>query len=117
MQNTGSFTMEINQAEKTIDMTVSGTFTPEKAQEFVKDYQQKLSSIKPEEFVLQFDCRDLDVVSQEMVPNLEACLDMYRDSGFKKVLVGIQKKPIIKLQLNRLARQVGLTSFEVAEIY
>jgi len=117
MQNTGSFTMEINQAEKTIDMTVSGTFTPEKAQEFVKDYQQKLSSIKPEEFVLQFDCRDLDVVSQEMVPNLEACLAMYRDSGFKKVLVGIQKKPIIKLQLNRLARQVGLTSFEVAEIY
>jgi len=117
MQDTGSFTIKVNQAEKTIDLTVRGTFTPEKAQEFVKDYQQKLSTIKPEEFVLQFDCRDLDVVSQEMIPNLEACFAMYKDSGFKKVLVGIQKKPIIKLQLNRLARQEGLTNFEVEEIY
>jgi hypothetical protein len=116
MQNTGSFAMKVNQAEKTIDMIVSGSFTPEQAQEFIKEYQQTLSAIKPEEFVLQFDCRDLNVVSQEMIPNLEACLAMYRDSGFNKVLVEIQNKPIIKLQLNRLARNVGLTNFEIAEI-
>lgn len=117
MQDTGSFTMKVNQAEKTIDMTVSGTFTPEKAQEFVKEYQQTLSAIKPEEFVLQFDCRDLSVVSQDLAPNLENVMRMYKESGFKKVLVGIQKKPIIKLQLNRLARNAGLDNFEVLEIY
>ncbi|PLS19286.1 hypothetical protein CVD28_02415 [Bacillus sp. M6-12] len=117
MATVGTYTMNVNRVGKTIDMTVSGTFTPEKAQAFIKDYQAKVGSIKADEFVLKFDCRDLEIVTQEMIPNLENCFKMYMASGFKKVEVGIQKKPIIKMQLSRLARNVGLTNLEVLEIY
>lgn len=41
MATTGQYTMAVSNANKTIDMTVSGTFTAEKAQAFVSDYQRK----------------------------------------------------------------------------
>lgn len=113
----GTYTMKVNVAEKTVDMTVSGTFTPEKAKQFVDDYQLKLSSVNTSEFVLQFDCRDLDVVTKEMIPDLENCLALYKSSGFKKVEVGIKKSAIISMQLKRLASNVGLTQFEVVQKY
>jgi len=113
----GTYTMKVNVAKKTIDMTVSGTFTPEKAQQFIDDYQKKVSSINASEFVLEFDCRDLDVVTQQMIPTLESCLELYKSSGFKKVEVGISKSAIISMQLNRLAKKVGLDNFEVVQKY
>lgn len=113
----GTYTMKVNVAEKTVDMTVSGTFTPEKAKQFVDDYQLKLSSVNTSEFVLEFDCRDLDVVTKEMIPDLENCLALYKSSGFKKVEVGIKKSAIISMQLKRLASNVGLTTFEVVQKY
>ena len=113
----GIYTMNVNVVEKTIDMTVSGTFTPEKAKQFINDYQQKVSSINASEFILEFDCRDLDVVTKEMIPDLENCLTLYKSSGFKKVEVGIKKSAIISMQLKRLANNVGLTTFEVIQKY
>lgn len=76
-----------------------------------------VSQIKADEFTLKFDCRDLEVVTQEMVPSLMNCLQMYKETGFKKVEVGIKKSPVIKMQLSRLGRNAGLTNLEVAEIY
>lgn len=113
----GTYTMSVNRGEKTIEMTVSGTFTTEKAKQFIDDYQQKISSINASEFILEFDCRDLDVVTQKMIPELENCLSLYNSSGFKKVEVGIKKSAIISMQLKRLANKVGLTSFEVIQKY
>ncbi|MFS0674432.1 hypothetical protein [Ornithinibacillus sp. 179-J 7C1 HS] len=113
----GTYTMKVNPAKKTIEMTVSGTFTPEKAQQFIDDYQSKVASINASEFVLEFDCRDLDVVTKAMIPTLENCLQLYKSSGFKKVEVGISKSAIISMQLKRLANNVGLTNFEVIQKY
>lgn len=109
--------MSVNSANKTVDMTVSGTFTPEKAQQFISDYESKIAAINASEYVLEFDCRDLDVVTKEMIPNLESCLALYKTSGFKKVEVGIKKSAIISMQLKRLANNVGLTNFEVVQKY
>ncbi|RDW16186.1 hypothetical protein [Oceanobacillus chungangensis] len=117
MANEGSYTMKVNQGNKTIDMTVSGSFTPEKAEEFVADYKRIVAGVKANEYTLKFDCRDLNVVTQEMIPPLEFCMKLYKESGFEKVEVGIKKSAIIKMQLNRIARSAGLTNFEVAEIY
>jgi len=113
----GTYTMSVNPATKTVDMTVSGTFTPEKAQQFVNDYQSRIAKINASEYVLEFDCRDLDVVTQDMIPNLESCLALYKSSGFKKVEVGIRKSAIISMQLKRLAKNVDLTNFEVVQKY
>lgn len=113
----GTYTMNVDSGKKTIAMTVSGTFTPEKAKQFINDYEQKLSSINTNEFILEFDCRDLDVVTKEMIPDLENCLMLYKSSGFKKVEVGIKKSAIIAMQLKRLANNVGLPAFEIIQKY
>jgi len=114
---TGTYSMSVMAVQKTVEMTVSGSFTPEKAQEFIADYQSQIGKIKADEFVLKFDCRDLAVVTQDMIPDLESCFALYKSSGFKMVEVGIKKSAVLKMQLSRLARKQGLTNFEVQEIY
>lgn len=112
---TGSYSMNVNTGKKTIDMTVSGSFTPEKAQEFINEYQSKTSAIKADEFILQFDCRDLNLVTQEMIPDLKNCFRLYHSSGFKKIVIEIKKSAVLKMQLSRLARNTGLSNVEVIE--
>ena len=114
----GKYTMNVNRVKKSIDMTVSGTFTPEQANKFVADYNSKISGINANEFVLNFDCRELDLVTQDMVPSLEACLQMYNKTGFNKVVIGIKKgSPILKMQLSRLGRNNGLKNMSIEEMY
>lgn len=113
----GSYSMKLNTAKKTVDMVVGGTFTPEQAEAFVKDYQTKLSSVKANEFDLHFNCGDLDVINKEMTESVVACLNLYKATGFSKVIIGIKKNPILKMQLNRLGRTAGMTNLEISEIY
>ena len=114
----GRYTINVNRVKKSIDMTVSGTFTPEQANKFIADYNSKLSGINAGEYVLNFDCRDLNLVTQDMIPSLEACLQMYNKTGFNKVVAGIKKgSPILKMQLSRLARNNGLKNLSIEEIY
>lgn len=113
---TGSFTIKVNQAKKSVDMVIRGSFTPQKAVEFVNDYQTKVTSVEAKDFTLKLDCSDLNVVTPAMIPDLENCYRMYGSSGFGKVLFEIKKNPIIKMQLSRIARTTGLTNVEIVEI-
>lgn len=116
---TGDYSIKVNRVSKKVEMVVSGSFTPEQAEKFVKDYHSKLSGINASEYVLEFDCRDLNLVSQDMRPSLEACFGLYKASGFTKIIIGIKKEEttILKMQLNRLGRSVGLDNLEVVQIY
>ena len=114
----GKYTMSVNRVKKSVDMMVSGTFTPEQANKFIADYNSKVSGINANEFVLNLDCRDLNLVPQDMVPSLEACFQLYNKTGFNKVVMGIKKgSPILKMQLSRLGRNNGLKNLIVEEIY
>jgi len=50
-----------------------------------------------------------------MVPELESCYRLYKESGFQRVIFEIKKSPVLKMQLSRLARNTGLTDVEVIE--
>lgn len=114
----GSYTMAVNSIKKSVDMTVSGSFTPQQAEKFIADYNSKVSSIKADEFVLNFDCRDLNLVTQDMIPSLEACFQLYSKTGFNKVVIGIKKNSaILKMQLGRIGRNNGLKNLSIEEIY
>ena len=113
---TGSFTITVNRIKKSVDMVIRGTFTPEKAQEFVADYQKKVSGVNASEYTLRLDCLDLNVVTQAMIPDLENCYRLYHSSGFNKVVFEIKKNPIIKMQLSRIARTTGLANAEIVEV-
>ncbi|MEQ2525256.1 hypothetical protein EKG37_06330 [Robertmurraya yapensis] len=116
MAKEGSFSINVNRAEKTVDLVIVGTFTPEQVQEFVSDYTTKAKSINASEFTLNADSTDMDVLTQEMVPALENTIRMYQQTGFEKLVVSIKKNPILKMQLNRIFKNTGFTNAEVKEI-
>lgn len=113
---TGSFKITTNRLQKSVDMIIRGSFTPEMTQEFITDYQKKVSSVNASDYTLRLDCMDLNVVTPAMIPDLENCYRLYQSSGFKKVVFEIKKSPIIKMQLSRIARTTGLANAEIVEV-
>ncbi|MBP2242464.1 hypothetical protein J2Z40_003038 [Cytobacillus eiseniae] len=116
MAKAGSFSIKVNHGAKSMDMVIVGTFTPEQVQEFVQDYTTKAKSVKAEEFVLNVDSTDMDVLTQEMIPSMENSIRLYQSSGFNKLNIKIKKSAILKMQLNRILKNANFTNAEIVEI-
>ena len=112
----GGYTINVNPSSKVIDISVKGSFTPEQAQAFHNEYQTKVSSITAKDFTLKVDCKDMNIITQDMLPKLEVSYNMYKQSGFKEVQFVITKNPVIKMQLSRVARNTGLNNAVVVEV-
>lgn len=110
------YSIKVNSNKKVIDMNVSGSFTSEDVQKFVTDYQNTVRKIEASTYNLDVDCTTMDILKQEMVPSLENSYKMYQESGFNKVIFTIKKNPVLKMQLNRIAKNSGLNNAEVVEI-
>ena len=111
----GSYKMEVNKVKQEVNIAIIGSFTPEQAELFMKEYNRHINTIKATDFTLLIDCTDLTVVTPDLVPALEACYTLYESSKFNKVIFEIKNNTIIKMQLNRIARKVGLKA-EIVEI-
>lgn len=111
----GSYKMKVNKVKQEFNIAIIGSFTPEQAELFMKEYSSNVRSIKATDYTLRLDCTDLTVVTPDLVPALEACYTLYDSSKFNKVIFEIKNNTIVKMQLNRIARKVGLTA-EVVEI-
>ena len=104
----GRYTMNVNRVKKELNIMIEGNFSPEQAQRYVSDYNANVKSINPSEYVLRLDCRDLNVITPDLVDSLEACYILYKSSQFNKVIIEIKQVAILKMQLNRIARKVEL---------
>ncbi|MBP1915118.1 hypothetical protein [Lederbergia galactosidilytica] len=104
--------MNLNLEKKEMNIEIVGNFTPEQAQQFIQDYNNNVNSIHASDFNLVLDCRDLNVVTKELIPALQDCYKLYQSTGFNKVIFEIGTSSIVKMQLNRIAREVGLTNVE-----
>lgn len=105
---TGTYEILVKRLDKEVTILLEGNFTEEQAGEFISEYSKVVSRIKADDYVLRIDCRDLKLVTPELQPALEACYKLYQDSGFKSVVFEISKIAILKSQLSRIARKVGL---------
>jgi len=110
------FSITVDSAKNVVKVFVSGTFVPADAQAFVDDYNKKVASIDASNYTLELDCTTMNVVTQEMIPNLEACYTLYKESGFGKVIFQIKDNAVLKMQLARLARNTGLSQAEVIAV-
>lgn len=106
----GKYTMGINPAKKEMNITIIGNFSNEQALQFISDYNSKVKSINAADYTLCLDCTDLNVVTPDLVDSLEACYALYKSSNFKHVVFEISKTAILKMQLSRIARKVGLNA-------
>ncbi len=102
------FEMSLDKNVKEVKIKIGGMFEPEDANSFIKDFTEIISTIKAVEFVLAFDAKELRVSKPEMLPMLEGCLKMYKDAGFKKVVVKVENNITLKMQLTRLSKNVGV---------
>lgn len=113
MTDKGGYVIDVQNAKNNIYVNVVGVFTPQQAESFHKDYQKQVNSIESDKYVLEVDCKDMQVINQDMIPKLTQSFEMYKASGFKKIEFLISNNVVIKMQLNRIARTVNLPSYEI----
>ncbi|MCR2806902.1 hypothetical protein [Paenibacillus soyae] len=110
---TQAYSMKVNRAAKTVEMMVAGTFTPQDYESFVKDYASTVGSIQATEYKLEVDCTEMSLLNQTEVEKLKTSFASYKQSGFHKVvLILTQAQLVNKMQLNRVAKDAGLTNIE-----
>lgn len=109
----GSFNFDLKHEKKTLEVMIEGMFTPQNAQDFIAEYQKNIAGIKPAEFALVFDATQLKVTTQEVLPMLEDCMQLYKQTGFKNIKVSMGSSHIVKNQVNRVMQKVGLPNCEV----
>jgi hypothetical protein len=102
------YEMSLDKTNKQLNVTIGGMFELDDANAFVKEFTATTATIKVSEYVLSFDAKDLRVSSPEMLPMLEGCFKMYKGFGFKKVVAKVYSNVTLKMQLSRIARNVGL---------
>lgn len=109
------YQIKVNNENNEVELNIEGNAEQEELQEFLKDYNDTISKIKPETMELIVDCTKMQVLTSDMVPALESCFELYKTSGFKQVVFTIQSNAVLKMQLSRLARNSGLTNTVVRE--
>ncbi|WP_138494156.1 hypothetical protein [Paenibacillus pinistramenti] len=111
----GSFNIQILKACKTMKIQVQGVFSPEDGKASIEDYHQYIADIHVPDYTLDLDCSQLEVSAPESLPHLGHCFELYKKDGFKKIIFRLSDNPILKMQLNSLARATDLTNCEFIE--
>lgn len=94
--------------KKAIVMEVRGFFKPEDGESFIKDYNSMIAKVNPSEYTLVVDPEDLKTSSQDMIPVLKGCFELYKSSGFKEVLMVTPTSAISTMQLKNIQKETGV---------
>ncbi|MGP4039747.1 hypothetical protein ACTWP4_07585 [Gracilibacillus sp. D59] len=113
MTEDGGYIIDVKATSKIVYMNIVGTFTLEQAEKFHQDYHKQLGSVSTIDYVLEVDCKDMKVISQEMTPKLALSFELYKNSGFKKIKFLINNNVLIKKQLNSIAKTVNLPNYAI----
>lgn len=105
----------VNNVSKVVNMSVSGRMTPEDAEAFLVDYNTKMSAIKGSEYTLEIDCTTMQVLTPDLTQDLAGVMQLYKSTGFKKILIIVSQNAVLKMQLGRIVRNAGLTQGEIVE--
>lgn len=96
-----------------LDMSFEGIFSPAEVQAFVADFQNQVKKINPVSYTLRLDGTKLAVSAKDMQELLKGCLQLYKASGFDKVILSIGDNVVVKMQVQRLAKEIGFTDITV----
>lgn len=100
--------MEKSTSTKTINIFLgNGRFTEADAFEFMNTYKSTVRDIKPNEYSLNVECREMSVAPEG--PMMRDCLNLYKEQNFKKISVTISKKQVVLgMQFKRQSKELGL---------
>ena len=111
----GHLRREINHTTKVLSVINEGAFTPEDGQNAVQAYLDDVSQIHAPDYTLDIDSTKLEMHDPEVLPQLAYFFDLYKKSGFKKVIYRVRNNPILTMQLKSVANKTGLHSLEIIE--
>lgn len=109
----GSFSIHVNEEAKIMKVSVEGRFSPEDGMASIEAYHDNVAGIYIPDFIIDIDCTRLDITAPESLPHLGHCFELYKNDGFKKVILRVADNPIIKMQLKGVARITDLTRCEI----
>lgn len=113
----GGYKINKNPINKTVGLYVSGRGEESAIKDFLAEYNSIVSSITPSEYDLIIDCKDMELERQEIVDKLVDIFIMYKNTGFKNVILQVKKNNnILKMQLNRVTRMSGLGEAKFQEV-
>lgn len=113
------YELKLDKTKKILFAKAFGSLGPADANAFVSDYNIILKGANATDLELQFDCKELKVSGKDiqsgvdMTNMLKSCLEMYKNSGFKKIVFDCEKNLVVKMQLQRLGKEASLPNFTV----
>ncbi|MBW9172638.1 hypothetical protein K2F43_15645 [Clostridium estertheticum] len=117
--NDKKYELKLDKTKQILFAKAFGSFGPSDADDFVRDYTIILKPVNAKEYELQFDCKELKVSGKDtksgvdMTNMLKGCLEMYKKEGFKNIIFDCTKNIVLKMQLQRLCKEAGLSTATV----
>lgn len=103
----------ITTGNNTLDVTVSGSMTPQNAKDYYNEFLAASKKINPPTCKLSLDGSKLAVSESDSAQILQSILKLYKDLGFQDVTIDLGKNAVLQMQVKMLASKVGFKSFKV----
>ena len=103
------YAVSINEKMKSINMVLSGFFTDNDANNFVRDFIELSNKVKTEDAYLVFDCGKLFLYPCEAKLKLRNIFKLYKDIGYKLVRMKLYKpQKELARKFKELGEEIGL---------
>lgn len=103
----------INVAGDVLKIVLDGKFGDEDIASFGAAYQQAVGKINPAKVNLELDARNMGVITPDKQEKLKGFFVLYKQTGFKKVILRMEDSAILSMQVRRLAKEAGIEDFEI----
>jgi hypothetical protein len=90
-------------------VTVGGFISPDEAKSFVDEYESIIKNLDTKNTCLILDGRELKASTQDMLPMLQGCFQLYMRDDFKKVFMINFVSSVTNSQVARVAKEIGFT--------
>ena len=103
----------IDVSEDELSIVLDGKFGDEDIESFGTAYGKAVAGINPEKVRLELDARNMGVITPDKQEKLKGFFILYKQTGFKKVVLRITDSAILSMQVKRLAKEAGIEEFEI----
>lgn len=108
MKFVDTYYIHFNENENKIEVIVGDKMTFESSANFQKEYTGIINSIDTTNTILEIDCNQMGVLTPDLAKELKGVFEIYKRNVFKAIKIIIDNDVILTMQLERLARKVGI---------
>jgi arginine/lysine/ornithine decarboxylase len=109
----GTYKLNYNSDKKTFEVLAEGMFDLTDAENYKAAFLKKVTEFDPTQSILEIDCQNQGITGGEVQEVLKECYQIYKNCNFEKVIFIVGSSTILKMQLNRIAKEIGLPNYEI----